>query len=54
MVRRAGHFRGAKSVDAAPQEDDEGSALEIKWRTWVQQESFKRYVVATNEWSILG
>lgn len=44
MLRRAGHFRGAKVAELAPQEQDTGDGLESKWRTWVQQESFKRWV----------
>ena len=49
MIRRAGHFRGAKAVDSLPTRDDTGPTLEVKWRSWAQQESFRRYV--TNDMS---
>lgn len=44
MLRRAGHLRGAKVVELSPLEQDTGDELESKWRAWIQQESFKRFV----------
>ncbi|KFY95369.1 hypothetical protein V500_02820 [Pseudogymnoascus sp. VKM F-4518 (FW-2643)] len=44
MCRRAGRFLRSNYVAIVPLEDDEGQALENKWRSWAQQESFKRLV----------
>lgn len=42
MCRRAGRFLRSSYVAIVPSEDDEGEALENKWRSWAHQESFKR------------
>lgn len=42
MCRRAGRFLRSNYVAIVPLEGDEGQALENKWRSWAQQESFKR------------
>ncbi|KFZ19754.1 hypothetical protein V501_00524 [Pseudogymnoascus sp. VKM F-4519 (FW-2642)] len=44
MCRRAGRFLRSNYVAIIPLEGDEGEALENKWRSWAQQESFKRLV----------
>ena len=43
MVRRAGHFRRSKLPGSIlPEPADDGDALETKWLSWVEAESFKR------------
>ncbi|KIW14284.1 hypothetical protein PV08_07066 [Exophiala spinifera] len=42
MVRRAGHYQYKRTIELPPNVEDEGEALESKWRSWIRQESFKR------------
>lgn len=42
MLRRALRFRRSIYSNIIPLAEDVGHDLELKWRTWVDQESFKR------------
>ena len=44
MLRRALRFRRSVYANIVPLAEDKGPALEAKWREWVEQESFKRYL----------
>ncbi|KAJ5354329.1 hypothetical protein N7541_006893 [Penicillium brevicompactum] len=44
MLRRALRFRRSIYSNIIPLAEDVGHDLELKWRTWVDQESFKRLV----------
>lgn len=44
MLRRSGRFRKLRPIPAAPTVADTPESLDRKWRTWVEVESFKRYV----------
>ncbi|EPS27220.1 hypothetical protein PDE_02163 [Penicillium oxalicum 114-2] len=44
MLRRALRFRRSLYPNIFPCEEDTGAELERKWRTWIEQESFKRLV----------
>lgn len=46
MLRRAGHYRRRPQTPAPLPSDDEHT-LEIKWRAWVETESFKRLAFHT-------
>ncbi|KAK3081982.1 hypothetical protein LTS18_009290 [Coniosporium uncinatum] len=46
-LRRAGWYKDSSYQRIVPQPEDEGAALEAKWRQWIEQESFKRLVWAT-------
>ncbi|KXS94312.1 hypothetical protein AC578_10819 [Pseudocercospora eumusae] len=45
MARRGGIFRRGTYVRIVPEAEDEAEALEDKWRTWVKQESRKRFAL---------
>ncbi|KAE9366284.1 hypothetical protein N431DRAFT_419464 [Stipitochalara longipes BDJ] len=47
MLRRAGRYRRSKVLPAAPEAGDDSRTLEIKWRAWVEVESFKRLAFHT-------
>ncbi|KAJ5801991.1 uncharacterized protein N7503_004441 [Penicillium pulvis] len=44
MLRGCGRFRKSSYTPIRPCPDDEGEALETKWRAWVEQESFTRLI----------
>ncbi|KAJ5547308.1 hypothetical protein N7494_004893 [Penicillium frequentans] len=44
MLRGCGRFRKSSYTSIRPCPDDEGEALETKWRAWVEQESFTRLI----------
>ena len=44
MLRRGGRFRRSTWKEISPSPDDQGSVLEDKWLSWVNQESFLRLV----------
>ncbi|MBE3048206.1 hypothetical protein IMZ48_38020, partial [Candidatus Bathyarchaeota archaeon] len=44
MLRRGGKFRWANYPKIIVRDDEEGGGLEGTWRSWVNQESFKRLV----------
>ncbi|KAF2192018.1 hypothetical protein K469DRAFT_732066 [Zopfia rhizophila CBS 207.26] len=44
MLRRGGRFRHSTYPQFFPGKDDEGEALENKWRQWVHEESYLRLV----------
>ncbi|USP82360.1 uncharacterized protein yc1106_09634 [Curvularia clavata] len=44
MLRRGGRFRRSTWKEIRPEPDEQGSALESKWLSWVNQESFLRLV----------
>ncbi|KAJ5466638.1 hypothetical protein N7539_009367 [Penicillium diatomitis] len=44
MLRRALRFRRSLYPKIIPRDDDTGDELDRKWRTWIEQESFKRLV----------
>lgn len=45
MVRQGYRFKKAAYEEVeAPSFEDTPNALEMKWRKWVEEESFKRYV----------
>jgi hypothetical protein len=46
MLRRAGHYRRRQPTPAPLPTDDEHT-LEIKWRAWIEAESFKRLAFHT-------
>ncbi|KUJ14262.1 uncharacterized protein LY89DRAFT_649974 [Mollisia scopiformis] len=46
MLRRAGHYRRRPPIPAPSPIDDEHT-LEIKWRAWIEAESFKRLAFHT-------
>jgi hypothetical protein len=48
MLRRALRFRRSVYANIVPLAEDKGPALEAKWREWVEQESFKRYLEYTS------
>jgi hypothetical protein len=45
MLRGCGRFRKSSYTSIRPTLDDGGAVLETKWRAWVEQESFTRYVL---------
>lgn len=44
MIRRGGRLRRSMWKDIAPSIEEEGQALETKWRDWVHQESYVRLI----------
>lgn len=42
MLRRASRFKHEAYGIIAPTAADDESTLDLKWRTWTEQESFKR------------
>jgi hypothetical protein len=43
-MRRGGMLSASADTQALiPTEHDTGQVLELKWKTWAQRESFKRY-----------
>lgn len=42
MLRCGGRYRRSAYSTIIPNEEDAGDILEVKWRRWVVQESFKR------------
>lgn len=44
MIRRGGQFRKSVYRPIRPTEADHGEELELKWKAWVEQESYKRLV----------
>lgn len=49
MLRRGGRFRRSTWKEIRPEPDEQGSALESKWLSWANQESFLRLVYRTFE-----
>ncbi|KIW68487.1 hypothetical protein PV04_04429 [Phialophora macrospora] len=43
MMRRAGRLSSPKSQTPAPTVEDSDEILDLKWRQWVQAESYKRF-----------
>lgn len=43
MLRRSGRFKRLRQRPAAPMPEDPPDVLDMKWRAWVEAESFKRY-----------
>lgn len=44
MLRYSGRYRGSTFPSVSLSWDDDGEFLEARWRDWVEQESFKRYI----------
>jgi hypothetical protein len=49
MLRRGARFRRSTWKEIRPEPDEQGSALENKWHSWANQESFLRLVYRTFE-----
>ncbi|KAL6151507.1 hypothetical protein ACJQWK_10474 [Exserohilum turcicum] len=49
MLRRGGRFRRSTWKEISPEPDEQGPALESKWRSWIDQESFLRLIHRTFE-----
>jgi hypothetical protein len=49
MIRRGGRFRRSTWKEDVVSTEDQGPALETKWREWVHQESYLRLVYRTFE-----
>ncbi|KAH6620555.1 hypothetical protein C7974DRAFT_364213 [Boeremia exigua] len=44
MIRRGGRLRRWTWKDIAPSAEEDGSALDLKWREWIHQESYLRLI----------